>query len=83
MISRVELEISSDCNAACPGCARTQNIDLVKVLGQNYCFRKGFLAQNIDFVNVLEPCLKHVLKNVFENSFKKLLLKTCFEDFKF
>ena len=30
MIKRVELEISSDCNAACPGCARTQNIDLVK-----------------------------------------------------
>ena len=30
MIERVELEISSDCNAACPGCARTQNIDLVK-----------------------------------------------------
>jgi len=30
MIQRVELEISSDCNAACPGCARTQNIDLVK-----------------------------------------------------
>jgi len=29
-IERVELEISSDCNAACPGCARTQNIDLVK-----------------------------------------------------
>lgn len=30
MIERVELEISSDCNAACPGCARTQKIDLVK-----------------------------------------------------
>lgn len=30
MIQRVELEISSDCNAACPGCARTQNIDLVR-----------------------------------------------------
>ena len=30
MIERVELEISSDCNAACPGCARTQNIDLIK-----------------------------------------------------
>ena len=29
MINSVELEISSDCNAACPGCARTQNIDLV------------------------------------------------------
>ena len=24
---RVELEISSDCNAACPGCARTQHLD--------------------------------------------------------
>lgn len=30
MIQRVELEISSDCNAACPGCARTQNIQLVR-----------------------------------------------------
>lgn len=27
-IERIELEISSDCNAACPGCARTQNLDL-------------------------------------------------------
>lgn len=27
---RVELEISSDCNAACPGCARTQNLDILK-----------------------------------------------------
>ncbi len=25
-MKRVELEISSDCNAACPGCARTQNL---------------------------------------------------------
>ena len=29
-IERVELEISSDCNAACPGCARTQNLDLIQ-----------------------------------------------------
>ena len=29
-IERVELEISSDCNAACPGCARTQNIDMLQ-----------------------------------------------------
>ena len=29
-IKRVELEISSDCNAACPGCARTQNLDILK-----------------------------------------------------
>ena len=27
---RVELEISSDCNAACPGCARTQNLDILQ-----------------------------------------------------
>lgn len=26
-IRKVELEITSDCNAACPGCARTQNLD--------------------------------------------------------
>ena len=30
MYKRVELEISSDCNAACPGCARTQNLDILK-----------------------------------------------------
>mgnify|MGYP001178416666 CR=1 FL=1 len=30
MITEVELEISSDCNAACPGCPRTQHIELVK-----------------------------------------------------
>ena len=29
-IKRVELEISSDCNAACPGCARTQNLDILQ-----------------------------------------------------
>jgi len=29
-IERVELEISSDCNAACPGCARTQNLDILQ-----------------------------------------------------
>jgi organic radical activating enzyme len=29
-IKKVELEISSGCNAACPGCARTQNLDLIK-----------------------------------------------------
>jgi len=29
-IERIELEISSDCNAACPGCARTQNLDILK-----------------------------------------------------
>jgi MoaA/NifB/PqqE/SkfB family radical SAM enzyme len=28
-IERIELEISSDCNAACPGCARTQNLDIL------------------------------------------------------
>ncbi len=28
--TRVELEISSDCNAACPGCQRTQNLDIIR-----------------------------------------------------
>jgi MoaA/NifB/PqqE/SkfB family radical SAM enzyme len=30
-IKKIELEITSNCNAACPGCARTQNIDLFDV----------------------------------------------------
>ena len=30
-IKKIELEITSDCNAACPGCARTQNLDLLKI----------------------------------------------------
>ena len=30
-IKKVELEITSNCNAACPGCARTQNLDLVTI----------------------------------------------------
>lgn len=30
MYKRVELEISSDCNALCPGCARTQNLDILR-----------------------------------------------------
>lgn len=30
-MKKVELEITSDCNAACPGCARTLNKDLLKI----------------------------------------------------
>lgn len=30
-IKKIELEITSNCNAACPGCARTQNLDLVEI----------------------------------------------------
>jgi len=30
-IKKVELEITSDCNAACPGCARTLNKDLLQI----------------------------------------------------
>ena len=30
-IRKIELEITSDCNAACPGCARTQNIDKLEI----------------------------------------------------
>lgn len=31
MIKKIELEITSDCNAACPGCARTLNKDLLQI----------------------------------------------------
>mgnify|MGYP006266443465 CR=1 FL=1 len=30
-IKKVELEITSNCNAACPGCMRTQNLDLITI----------------------------------------------------
>lgn len=30
-IKKIELEITSNCNAACPGCARTQNLDLISI----------------------------------------------------
>lgn len=30
-VKKIELEITSNCNAACPGCARTQNLDLVEI----------------------------------------------------
>lgn len=30
-IRKIELEITSDCNAACPGCARTQNLDILEI----------------------------------------------------
>ena len=30
-IKTMELEITSDCNAACPGCARTVNLDILEV----------------------------------------------------
>jgi len=31
-IKKIELEITSDCNAACPGCARTLNRDILEVV---------------------------------------------------
>jgi len=30
-IRKIELEITSNCNAACPGCARTQNSDILEI----------------------------------------------------
>lgn len=30
-IKKIELEITSNCNAACPGCARTQNLDKLSI----------------------------------------------------
>lgn len=30
-IKKIELEITSSCNAACPGCARTQNMDILNI----------------------------------------------------
>ena len=36
MIKKVELEITSDCNAACPGCARTLNSDKLTI--QSFTF---------------------------------------------
>jgi MoaA/NifB/PqqE/SkfB family radical SAM enzyme len=30
-INKIELEITSNCNAACPGCARTQNPDILEI----------------------------------------------------
>ena len=30
-IKKIELEITSACNAACPGCARTQNLDILEI----------------------------------------------------
>ena len=36
ILRKVELEITSDCNAACPGCARTLNKDLLTI--QSFTF---------------------------------------------
>jgi MoaA/NifB/PqqE/SkfB family radical SAM enzyme len=30
-VKKIELEITSNCNAACPGCARTQNSDILEI----------------------------------------------------
>jgi hypothetical protein len=30
-ITKIELEITSICNASCPGCARTQNPDILEI----------------------------------------------------
>ena len=37
-LKKIELEITSDCNAACPGCARTLNLDKLTI--QNFNFEK-------------------------------------------
>ena len=54
-IRKIELEITSDCNAACPGCARTQNLDILKV---NYF---GF-----EDIKRLFPTQKHIKDKQFK-----------------
>ena len=35
-LKKIELEITSDCNAACPGCARTLNLDKLNIQNLNF-----------------------------------------------
>ena len=45
-IQKIELEITSDCNAACPGCARTQKRDILEVVDFSLNDLKRILPQN-------------------------------------
>jgi MoaA/NifB/PqqE/SkfB family radical SAM enzyme len=46
-IKKIELEITSNCNAACPGCARTQNADILELNSFGLeDLRRMFPAQN-------------------------------------
>jgi len=67
MIKKIELEITSDCNAACPGCARTLNADKLKI--QSFSFAdiirlfpdEGHIrGREFKFCGVLgDPALNH------------------------
>lgn len=49
MIKKVELEITSDCNAACPGCARTLRKNLLKINSFTFAdLKRIFPASNYD-----------------------------------
>ena len=51
-LKKIELEITSDCNAACPGCARTLNLDKLNIQNLNFekikIFKKKALFQKKD-----------------------------------
>ena len=54
-IRKIELEITSDCNAACPGCARTQHIDKLEI--------KSFMLSDL---LRLFPDTKHIKDKQFK-----------------
>ena len=53
-IKKIELEITSDCNAACPGCARTLNKDILEVTDFSLDDLKRILpsAEHIDMKDI-------------------------------
>jgi MoaA/NifB/PqqE/SkfB family radical SAM enzyme len=49
-IKKIELEITSNCNAACPGCARTQRSDLLDI--------KSFTLEDLQNIFPTKQCIE-------------------------
>lgn len=84
-IKKIELEITSNCNAACPGCARTQNLDTLKVenfsiddLKRMFPDRRHIDGKQFKFCGVLgdpivnDDCLEMIKYLVSHNGYCQL-----------
>tara|TARA_B000000609_G_C24153518_1_gene338921 strand:- start:310 stop:1362 length:1053 start_codon:yes stop_codon:yes gene_type:complete len=87
-VKNVELEITSDCNAACPGCARTLNLDILKVqsfsladLRRLFPTKRYIQDKHFKFCGVLGDPLIHtefldMVKYLLSNNPKRISVST-------
>ena len=92
-VNKVELEITSNCNAGCPGCARTQNLDLVELssittedIRNMFPTEKHIRGKNFKFCGVLgdpivnKDCLDIVTYLVANGGFCQLSTNASLRD---